>query len=173
MSKKIASRKKPKEPMPSVVTIEEKIREEVESIINFCTQEQETENFFTLEKKLHVRLSQLGCLFLQLLLIHFQENFDYSTMLRSGLYYMGENVPRTLKTICGEVRYWRDYVMIKDQKGGGFYPLDRSIGLTKDGFSPLVVSLATKLATRVSFSVSVLLCKCFYGWSPSSEAIQT
>ena len=60
--------------------------------------------------------------------------------------------------------------MIKS--GGGFYPLDAQVGLTKDGFSPLVISLATKLATRMSFSASVLVFRCFYGWSPSSEAIQ-
>jgi hypothetical protein len=35
------------------------------------------------------------------------------------------------------------------------------------------MSLVTKLATRVSFATSVLLFKCFYGWSPSSEAIQS
>jgi hypothetical protein len=158
--------------MPSVVTIEQKIREHVEANIDFCTHEHETENFFTLEKKLRVRIFQLGCLFLQLLLIRFQEKFDYATMLHSGVYYLGENVPRTVKTIYGEVRYWRNYVTRKDHKGRGFYPLDRRLGLTQDGFSPFVMSLATKLATRVSFSVSVLLFKCFYGWSPSSEAIQ-
>lgn len=56
--------------------------------------------------------------------------------------------------------------------GGGFYPVDARIGLTGDGFSPLVMSLVTRLATRVSFSASVLLFRCFYGWAPSSEAIQ-
>ena len=34
------------------------------------------------------------------------------------------------------------------------------------------MSVATRLATRVSFSASVLLFRCFYGWSPSREAIQ-
>ena len=50
--------------------------------------------------------------------------------------------------------------------------MDAEIGLTRDGFSPLVMNLATKLATRVSFGVSVLLFKYFYEWSPSSEAIE-
>jgi len=170
MSKKTS--KKEKELMPSVVTIEQKIREQVDAIIDFCTDEQGTENFFTLEQKLRVQIFQLGCLFLQLLLISLQEKFDYSTLLQGGLYYLGENVPRTIKTIYGEVRYWRNYVTIKDHKGCGFYPLDRTIGLTKDGFSPLVMNLAVKLATRVSFSVSALLFTCFYGWSPSTEATE-
>ena len=106
------------------------------------------------------------------MLIRFQEKFDYSTILNSGLYYLGDTVPRTIKTIYGEVRYWRNYVTTKDKKDSGFYPLDRAIGLTEDGFSPFVMNLAVKLATRVSFSVSVLLFKCFYGWSPSTEAIE-
>jgi len=80
-------------------------------------------------------------------------------------------VPRTIKTIHGKVFYWRNYLI--DKNGGGFYPLDSLIGLTSDDFTPLVMSLATKLATRVSFPTSVLLFRCFYGWSPSSEAIQS
>ncbi len=39
--------------------------------------------------------------------------------------------------------------------GGGFYPLDAVYGLSGDGFSPLVMSLATQLATRMSFRVAV------------------
>ena len=68
------------------------------------------------------------------------------------------------------MQYWRTYVIRKE--GGGFYPVDAGIGLTGDGFSPLVMSLVTRLATRVSFSASVLLFRCFYGWAPSSETIQ-
>jgi len=59
----------------------------------------------------------------------------------------------------------------KDGKGG-LYPLDSVLGLTRDGFSPFIMSVAAKLATRVSFATSVLLFRSFYGWSPSSEAIE-
>lgn len=152
--------------------IEENIKEMVERIVAFCTDELQDDTFFDLEKKLCREVAKLGCLFLQLMLTSFQEKFDYSTLLNSGSYYMGNTVPRTIKTIYGEVRYWRNYVTIKGKKGSGFYPLDRAVSLTKDGFSPLVMNLAVKLATRVSFSVSVLLFKCFYGWSPSTEAIE-
>ncbi len=130
--------------MPSASEIEENIREMVEGIVYFCTHEQQGNNFFSLEKKLRNNVSELGCLFLQLMLINFQEKFDYSTMLHSGVYYQGVTVSRTMKTIYGEVRYWRNYVTIKGKKGSGFYPLDRAIGLTKDGFSPLVMNLAVK-----------------------------
>ncbi len=98
------------------------------------------------------------------------DQFDYSSWLEKGTYYKGDLVSRTIKTLYGEVRYWRTYLIRKD--GGGFYPLDAGIGLTGDGFSPLVMSLVTRLATRVSFSASVLLFRCFCGWAPSSDTIQ-
>jgi hypothetical protein len=106
-----------------------------------------------------------------LFLISYQTHFEYSSWLEKGLYNRGELIGRTIKTRFGKVRYWRTYLINK--KGGGFYPLDSLIGLTSDGFSPLVISLATKLSTRMSFSASVLIFKSFFGWSPSSEAIQS
>ena len=161
-----------KENAPSVEEIKQKIRGEVEVIIDFCTHEQEVKNFFSIEKMLQGQVSQLGCLFFQLILMSFHERLDYSEWLDRGNYYLGNLVSRRIKTIYGEVRYWRTYLLLKGEKGGGFYPLDIAIGLTRDGFSPLVMNLAAKLATRVSFSVSVILFKYFYRWSPSSEAIE-
>ncbi len=97
-------------------------------------------------------------MYLQLYLMALQDRFDYSA--NSEEYYKGDLVPRTLKTIFGKVRYWRTY-FTKKKGGGGFYPFDAETGLTSDGFSPLVMSLATKLATRMSFAASVLVFKCF------------
>lgn len=68
----------------------------------------------------------------------FQEQFDYAIWLDKGNYYKGGLVARTIKTIYGEVRYWRHSLVRKD--GGGFYPVDARIGLTGDGLSPLVLS---------------------------------
>ena len=62
--------------------------------------------------------------------------------------------------------------MVRKDGKGGLYPLDSVLGLTRDGFSPFIMSVAAKLATRVSFATSVLLFRSFYGWSPSSEAIE-
>ena len=135
-----------------------------------CKKKGEGDNFVCMEKKLSTRISALGCLFLQLFLTSFHEQFDYSKWLDNDLYNGGKSIPRTLKTVYGKVRYWRRYIICK--KGSGFYPFDVDIGLFRDGFSPWVMSLATRLATRMSFTASVHLFKCFYGWSPSTEAIQ-
>jgi hypothetical protein len=169
-SMSLTERKRSHEPSPpSIPYIQEQIRSTCEDIIHFCSQQTDA-TFYQVEKSLQAKISALACLFLQLFLMTFQEQFDYAIWLEEGNYYKGQLTSRTLKTICGEVRYWRHYLARKS--GGGFYPLDACIGLTGDGFSPLVMSLATRLATRMSFSASVLLFRCFYGWAPSSEALQ-
>jgi hypothetical protein len=154
---------------PSIQQIEDQIHSTCDEIIQFCVQKTEG-TFYQVEQSLQVKISALACLFLQLFLMSYQKHFDYSTWLADGTYSTGSQMARTIKTIYGEVRYWRHYLVRKG--GGGFYPLDARIGLTGDGFSPLVMSLVTRLATRVSFAASVLLFRCFYGWAPSSEAIQ-
>jgi len=158
-----------KENPPSISHIQDQIRSTCEDIIRFCTQKAEI-TFYQAEQSLQTQLSLLACLFFQLFLMSFHEQFDYATWLEKGKYYKGALIPRTIKSIYGEVQYWRIYLIRKD--GGGFYPVDACIGLTGDGFSPVVMSLVTRLATRVSFSASVLLFRCFYGWAPSSETIQ-
>ena len=162
--------KRSREPNPpSIEHIQDQIRSTCEDLIHFCSKETDA-TFYQTEQSLQVQISSLACLFLRLFLMSYQEQFDYSEWLGSEKYHKGNLVPRTIKTIYGEVRYWRHYLVRKS--GGGFYPVDAGIGLTGDGFSPLVMSLATRLATRVSFSASVVLFRCFYGWAPSSEAIQ-
>ena len=150
---------------PSISDIQDQIRSTCEDIVSFCSQSTD-KTFYQVERSLQIQISSLACLFFQLFLMSFHEQFDYATWLEKGAYYKGNLIPRTIKTIYGQVRYWRTYLICKD--GRGFYPVDARIGLTGDGFTPLVMSLATRLATRVSFSASVLLFRCFYGWSPSS-----
>jgi hypothetical protein len=157
----------------SAKEIEATIRSKCDEIIDNCKKERKDESFFKFEKILWIMVSQLGCLFFQLYLTYYHERISYKEWLDSGLYYLKETpVGRRIKTVFGEVRYWRLYMARKGIGGGGFYPLDAVLGLTRDGFSPLVMSLATKLATRVSFGAAVILFRCFYGWSPSSESIE-
>lgn len=165
----VESKRSPKQNPPSIPHIQDQIRSTCEDIIHFCLAGTEA-TFYKAEQELQVKISSLACLFLQLFLMSFQEQFDYLPWQEEGKYYKGNLVSRTIKTIYGDVRYWRHYLIRKS--GGGFYPLDACIGLTGDGFSPLVMSLAIRLATRMSFSASVLLFRCFYGWAPSSEALQ-
>lgn len=154
---------------PSIQEIQDQIRSTCDDIIHFCMQSTEV-TFYHVEKSLQDHISSLACLFFQLFLMSVHTQFDYASWLEKGTYYKGEPVSRIIKTLYGEVRYWRTYLIRKN--GGGFYPLDVSIGLTGDGFSPWVMSVATRLATRVSFSASVLLFRGFCGWAPCSDTIQ-
>ncbi len=158
----------------SVEKTKVKIRSECENTITFCTKEQEGITFFKFEKELWKQLSYLGCHYTLLFLMSYHKRLDYSKWLNTSLYYAGK-VPmeKTIKTVFGEVKYFRTYLVRKDSPGSGFYPLDTVSGLTRDGFSPSVISLATRIATRVGFITSVNLFTYFYGWSPSTVSIET
>jgi len=152
----------------------EEITEEIHSYssecIIFC--KEDCESFFALEIHVLKRAFHFGCLLLKLYLVAAHHKFDYSKWLDSGLYYLKKRpIGRTIKTFFGEVRYHRCYLVRKDNRGG-FYPLDTVLGLTRDGFSPFVIKLVAKLATRVSFATSVVLFRCFCRWSPSTESIE-
>jgi len=153
--------------------IKEQIRSKSENIIDFCTKDHDGITFFCFEKDLINLVYQLGCLFFQLFLATRHEKMDYSKWIDTNLYYARKKpIARTIKTIFGPVRYWRTYLVRKDNVINGFHPLDSVLGLTRDGFSPFIMSLATRLATRVSFRTSTILFRCFYGWSPSTDAIE-
>ena len=161
------------ETIPSVEEVEEKLRSHFEEIIRFCKEGSEGENFYSVEINLKELLSQFGCLCFQLFLMSFSHSLDVKKWLDDGLYYVKRTpIARSIKTVYGEVRYWRTYLVRKGKSGGGFYPADTVLGITRDGFSPSVISLCTRLATRVSFGTAVLLFRNFCGWSPSSEAIE-
>ncbi len=158
----------------SAETIKEQIRYECERIIEFCTQEQKGITFHKFEQELWPLISTMACLYIQLFLMSCHERLDYSKWIETGLYYVRRiPIARKIKTVFGEVKYWRTYLVRKDNSNGGFHPLDTILGLTRDGFSPSIISLSTRLATRVSFMTTVKLFTYFYGWSPSTESIET
>lgn len=156
----------------SVEEIKKKIHNQVEETINFCEQEHEGVGFYKIEKEIIKKVAKLGCLFLQLFLMACHERLNYEQWLSKGLYYAKKTpICRVLKTAYGEITYWRTY-LAKKKGEGGFYPMDSMLGLTSDSFTPLIISLTTKLATRVSFKASVLFFECFYGWTPSTESVE-
>src|SRR5205823_12173657 len=78
---------------------------------------------------------------------------------------------RTLKTAYGEVRYGRTH-LIRRRGGAGFYPLDAALVLTRDRLSPWVMSVVGRLATRLSFAATRLVCQALLRWSPATETIE-
>ena len=126
----------------------------VDHVADFC--ESYDGSFFAFEKKIKKHVWALARLLLGLFLLaaHLrlqeQDKRYPAYRLFSGL------VRRTLRTMFGKVRYKRAY-WVKRKGGGGFHPLDAELGLTRDGFSPWVISLACRLSTYLSYAKTNLL----------------
>ena len=147
------------------------IRQECEAIIRWCGTCADT--FATFEDGLWSRVMRLACLLVRLFLLTRRERSELKPHLADGLYRLGDpEVPRQLQTRFGEVTYARPYLICR-AGGSGYHPLDAELGLTRDGFSPWVIQFVCRLATRLSFAASRTVCRSAFGWSPSTEAIET
>ncbi len=77
---------------------------------------------------------------------------------------------RNLNTFFGVVRYARIYMRGDD--GHGYHPLDAALGLTADRISIYLLSLAVRLATKLSFAETHTMLGCFVPAPPSTEVIE-
>lgn len=128
--------------------------------------------FAGFEKLLFRFLAILGRLLVRLFLAARHERLPLEPYLQDGVYRIGKRrAQRTLKTAYGKASYQRTQ-LIKRRGGAGFYPLDAELGLTRDGLTPWVMQLVARLATRMSFQASHLVCKAMLQWAPSTETIE-
>ena len=82
---------------------------------------------------------------------------------------------RSLLTWFGVVRYQRTYlreVVPAGDKARGFHPLDAALGLLADRVSPVVLAIAVRLATRMSFGEAREQLGWFVPSAPSTEVIE-
>ncbi len=129
-------------------------------------------SFAEFEATLFSMLMSLGCLFVALFLRIQHQSFDPDSYLKRTGGRLKTAARRILRTGFGKVAYWRSYIEPKNKKKGqGFYPLDVHLELFADSFSPRVISIVTRLATRVSLKTSSLICTAFLNWSPSQRTI--
>ena len=112
----------------------------------------------------------LGRLFVQLFLCMREEQFRATHPRPQPGYKQISPNTRLLGTFFGKVRYWRTYFY---RKGSGYYPLDVELGLTRDGFSMLLRSCATRIATKVSYAQTTLILSLFLGWTPAQETVES
>ncbi len=127
--------------------------------------------FWLFEKQLLVRLAVLGACLIRLSLTARYERLDRPPFLDDGKYRPGDDyAERTSKTVYGEVTYGRHYFM---SRGGvsGFCPLDVVLGLTRDRLSPWIVQWVARLATRMRFKASQMVCKAVLNWAAATEII--
>jgi hypothetical protein len=160
-------------PAPCPVTADQlaaEARQRFEQMLAFCQQREYT--FAKFEKCLFALLAVLGRLLVRLYLTARHEQLDLEPYLQDGQYRRGDAAaPRTLKTAYGAVRFGRAQ-LIRRRGGVGFYPLDAVLGLTRDKLSPWVMQFVGRLATRMSFAATRLICQAALRWSPSTETIE-
>lgn len=141
-----------------------------EALVHFCRTCDWA--FWVFEKELFVRIAVLGACLIRLFLTVRYERLDVQPFLEDGPYRPGDDyAERTLKTAYGEVTYGRQYLMSRSG-GGGFFPLDVVLGLTRDRLSPWVMQWVARLATRMSFKASQMVCKAVLNWAPATETIE-
>jgi hypothetical protein len=141
-----------------------------EKVVVFC--ETCDKSFGKFEKQLLVLIADLGCCLIRLFLAARYERLDLQRFLKDGKYRPGDAyAKRTLKTIYGEVSYGRHYLM-RRVGGGGFFPLDVVLGLTRDRLSPWVMQWVAQLATRMSFKAAHMAFKAALNWAPAPETIE-
>jgi len=126
--------------------------------------------FLAFEAQLVPQVLALGRMFIQLFLCMREEQFQATHPRPQPGYKRIGPISRSLGTFFGKVRYWRTYLY---RKGSGYYPLDVELGLTGDGFSMLLRSHATRIATKVSYAQATLILGLFLHWSPAQESIES
>jgi hypothetical protein len=128
-------------------------------------------SFMDFENQLLSKAFELGRLFIALFLCVQDEEWRKGHPVTEEGYKCQGLKDRQLGTVFGKVRYWRTY-LYRIEGSGGYYPLDIELGLPLDGFSMLVRSYATKIATKMSYAQSVALLTMFLKWSPCQKSIE-
>jgi hypothetical protein len=141
--------------------------------IDACLNDHGQSSFLQVETDILVRLRALGLLLLQLVLLVRHLRLDLTPWRQRGFRIDENYAERTLRTTCGELRYGRVYLIASQgKKGPGVHPLDVEMGLTRDGYSPMLIRWFCRLCTRVSFHHAADLGKMFLGWAPSASTIE-
>lgn len=160
------------EKSPTPGEVEARLRATFEAVIAFAKRPAPAgKTLYDFELALRPLVFVLGRLLLALFLCRQHEGLAVPQEAREAGRRFRRKQPqgRELGTFFGKVRYWRTYM---HAPGGGFYPLDRLLKIPADGCSFGLVSLMTRLATKVSYAQARLLLQCCIGWSPSTTSVE-
>jgi hypothetical protein len=153
---------------PTVAELKANIQRAVAGLMEWALRSQ-TLTFDAFETQLVPKVLAVGCLLVQLFLCMREAPFQATPPQPPAGYKRMSPVARQLGTFFGKVCYWRTYFY---RKGAGYYPLDGALGLTSDGFSMRVRSLAARIATKVSYAQAGLVLGLFLEWAPAQESIE-
>jgi hypothetical protein len=126
-----------------------------------------------------------GVLSLGLLLMHLflrradevlAERLGGEVVRRGTRYVKRPRQGRRMGTFFGKLKYFRTYFAPSDEPADGaprgIYPVDDALGLGEDGFTMTVVSLASRLATKMPFDAAAAMLALFLRWSPAKKTIE-
>jgi len=159
---------------PTSAQIRALVNDEIEATLRFVGDSAGAKRYESLERGIIRHVFRLGRLLVALFLCLASERLELPTPIKRGRKEFRQQPAksRLLGTFFGKVRYWRAYMHQTNGRGGGFHPLDLRLGLRAEGFSLGVLSRAAKLATKMSFAVSVRVMAGFLNWAPSATTVE-
>ena len=180
ISKKTLGRNGEKAPPATIRGARAAVLVQTRALIAFAlAQASEGGTFATVEKTLIEHVAQLGRAVIVLFLVASEERVRRGlgayVELEGRRFRKAPAQTRNLLTWFGVVQYARTYVrqIVKPkQKARGYHPLDAELGLLSDRISPNVLSVTTRLSTRVSFEGAHELAGWFLPAVPSTEVIE-
>jgi hypothetical protein len=144
-----------------------------------CSKEPKAVLWF--EPRLVAGMLSLGLLVLQFFLTRADEVHAGrlgSDLVRGGARYIRRSRQgRLLGTCFGKLKYWRTYFAPSEEaedakKRHGIYPVDEQVGISGDGFTMGLVSLATRMSTKMAFDAAAATLMLFLRWSPAKKTIE-
>ena len=159
---------------PTSAQIRALVNDEIEATLRFVRDSAGAKRYESFERGIIRHVFRLGRLLVALFLCLASERLELPTPIKRGRKEFRQQPAksRLLGTFFGKVRYWRAYMHQTNARGGGFHPLDLRLGLRAEGFSLGVLSRAAKLATKMSFAVSVRVMAGFLNWAPSATTVE-
>ena len=130
----------------SVSDLRLQAHQRLDTLLDFCLADEPARCFLAFERALLGLLLSLGQILVQLFLRHRHERLDLTDWLARGYRVSDADAPRTLQTAFGPVAYSRAYLLPPEGHGPGVHPLDATLGLTRDSFSPLVIGWFCRMA---------------------------
>ena len=147
------------------------INTHIEKLLAFVEKKSDRRDFDEVERALRDDVFALGRLLLTYFVARREKESEKTvrTWLRRG--FRPRNPERKfLNTFFGRITMWRTYV--RRRGGTGLYPLDFELKIPADGFSTLVMGMAARLATLVSYEQVTALMLYFLSWSPSKTTVE-
>jgi hypothetical protein len=149
--------------------LEARLHDAVRNLVCWVQEENTALSLLAFEKALLLRIALLYQLAVALFIGVRREGLDLEQSRAPGWRIKQLFARRSVQTLHGPVAYGRAY--LTRRRGGGWFPLDAALGITRDGFSWRVIEMATRLATRISYAAVQQTLQALIGWSASAEAV--